>query len=318
MASAYWNNRAALRQAAYDRANNKVVESVSKTYDRTMRQLDDDIDTIMATYTRKTGLSPREAYDFLRDGVPQSVMDDLSVRISQIADPKQQKKLSVMLRTDAYRARISRLDAIKASTRVGLTEAAEVELKALEPHLRHTAELAYNHTMFDIQKVTAGFQTVGVPRKALDTILKSKWAGDTFSQSVWANRDATYSLMDKALMEVSSMGKLSDPTMKDLRGMVSIDKWKAQVKSKFKNEAQYRKYAANRLIRTESAYVANQTTAIAYDECGIEKYEFMATLDSRTSQKCGDLDGKIFTMDEKETGVNFPPLHPMCRSQISP
>jgi SPP1 gp7 family putative phage head morphogenesis protein len=317
MATAYWEVRAALRQAAYDKANNAIVASVSRTYDRVMRQLDKDIDTIMATYTRKTGLSPREAYDFLRDGVPQSVMDDLSVRISQIADPRQQKKLAVMLRTDAYRARISRLDAIKASTRVGLTEAAEAELGALEPHLRHTAELAYNRTMFDIQKVTAGFQTVGVPRKALDTILKSKWAGDTFSQSVWANRDATYSLMDKALMEVSSMGKLSDPTMKDLRGMVDLTKWKGPLKSKFKDAAQYQKYAANRLIRTESAYVANQTTAIAYEECEIEKYEFMATLDSRTSQKCSDNDGKIFDMADKKVGVNFPPLHPFCRSSVA-
>ena len=86
MASKYWEHRAALRQAAYDRANNKVVETVSRAYDRTMRQLDKDIDTIMATYTRKTGLSVREAYDFLRDGVPQSVMDDLRSRIAVIHD----------------------------------------------------------------------------------------------------------------------------------------------------------------------------------------------------------------------------------------
>ncbi|MDD4280590.1 MAG: minor capsid protein, partial [Candidatus Sumerlaeales bacterium] len=291
MATAYWNNRAILRQAAYDRANNKTVETVSRAYDRTMRQLDKDIDTIMATYTRKTGLSTREAYDFLREGVPQSVMDDLRSRAAVIADPRQRKRLDVMLRTDAYRARISRLDAIKASTRVGLTEAADAELQAITPHLRHTADLAYSRTMFDIQKVTAGFEMVGVPRRALDTILKSKWAGDTFSQSVWANRDATYNMMSQAMSEIVGMGKLSCPTLKDLRGMVSIDKWKEQLKSKFKKEAQYRKYAANRLIRTESAYVANQTTATAYEECGIERYEFMATLDNRTSTVCSGLDG---------------------------
>ena len=318
MATPYWEHRAALRQAAYDRANNKTVETVSRAYDRTMRQLDKDIDTIMATYTRKTGLSTREAYDFLREGVPQSVMDDLRSRAAVIADPRQRKQLDVMLRTDAYRARISRLDAIKASTRVGLTEAADAELGAITPHLRNTADLAYSRTMFDIQKATAGFQMVGVPRRALDTILKSKWAGDTFSQSVWANRDATYNMMSQAMSEIVGMGKLSSPTLKDLRGMVSIDKWKEQLKSKFKKESQYRKYAANRLIRTESAYVANQTTAIAYEECGIEKYEYMATLDSRTSRKCGDLDGKIVDLKDKEVGVNYPPLHPHCRSQTCP
>lgn len=286
MASLYWEHRAAIRQAAYDRANNKVVEAVSRAYDRTMRQLDKDIDTIMATYTRKTGLSVREAYDFLREGVPQSVMDDLRSRVAAISDPRQRKRLEVMLRTDAYRARISRLDAIKASTRVGLTEAAEAELGAITPHLRHTADLAYSRTMFDIQSATAGFQMAGVPRKALDTILKSRWAGTHYSTSVWQNRDAMAGILDRALMEVSGMGKLSDMTMQDLRGMVDLNKWRSQVKSKFKTEAQYSKYAANRLIRTESAYVAGQTTAVAYEECGIERYEFMATLDSRTSHVC--------------------------------
>ena len=318
MATPYWEHRAALRQAAYDRANNKVVEAVSRAYDRTMRQLDKDIDTIMATYTRKTGLTPREAYDFLREGVPQSVMDDLRSRVAVISDPRQRKRLEVMLRTDAYRARISRLDAIKASTRVGLTEAAEAELGALEPHLRHTADLAYSRTMFDIQKTTAGFQMAGVPRRALDTILKSRWAGTHYSTSVWQNRDAMAGILDRALMEVSGMGKLSDMTMQDLRGMVDLNKWRNQVKSKFKTEAQYQKYAANRLIRTESAYVANQTTAVAYEECGIERYEYMATLDSRTSEKCSGLDGKIFEVSEKEVGVNYPPTHPHCRSSVAP
>lgn len=318
MASAYWEARAALRQAAYDRANNKTVATVTKAYDRTMRQLDKDIDTIMATYTRKTGLSVREAYDFLREGVPQSVMDDLRSRAAVISDPRQRKRLEVMLRTDAYRARISRLDAIKASTRVGLTEAAEAELQAITPHLRHTADLAYSRTMFDIQKATAGFQMAGVPRRALDTILKSKWAGTHYSTSVWQNRDAMAGILDRALMEVSSMGKLSDMTMQDVRGMVDLNKWRNQIKSKFKTEAQYQKYAANRLIRTESAYVANQTTATAYEECGIERYEFMATLDNRTSKKCSGLDGKIFDLKDKEVGVNWPPLHPHCRSQTCP
>jgi SPP1 gp7 family putative phage head morphogenesis protein len=318
MATPYWEHRAALRQAAYDRANNKVVESVSRAYDRTMRQLDKDIDKIMATYTRKTGLSPEEAYDFLREGVPQSVMDDLGARVAAISDPRERKQLGVMLRTDAYRARISRLDAIKASTRVGLTEAAEVELGAITPHLRHTADLAYSRTMFDIQKATVGFQMVGVPRRALETILKSKWLGTHYSTSVWQNRDAMAGILDRALMEVSGMGKLSNMTMKDVRGMVDLNKWRSRVKSKFKTEAQYSKYAANRLIRTESAYVAGQTTAVAYDECGIERYEYMATLDSRTSEKCSGLDGKIFEVSEKEVGVNWPPMHPHCRSHVSP
>jgi SPP1 gp7 family putative phage head morphogenesis protein len=322
MASKYWEHRAALRQAAYDRANNQTVATVTKAYDRAMNQLDIDIDKIMATYTRKTGLTARDAYAFLRDGVPPGVMDDLRARAAAITDKTQAKQLGVMLRTDAYRARISRLDAIKASTRVGLSEAAEAELRAITPHLRHTADLAYSRTMFDIQKVTAGFEMVGVPRKALDTILKSKWSGMNYAQSVWANRDAMAGVLDRALMEQASMGKLSQITFDNVRGIVDSKAWADKVaagmKSKFKSEMQYSKYAANRLIRTESAYVAGQTTAVAYDECEIERYEFMATLDNRTSSKCAGKDGEIYVTKDKEVGVNWPPLHPHCRSTTAP
>lgn len=318
MATPYWEHRAALRQAAYDRANNKVVEAVSRAYDRTIRQLDDDIDAIMATYTRKTGLSVREAYDFLREGVPQSVMDDLRSRVAVISDPRQRKRLEVMLSTDAYRARISRLDAIKASTRVGLTEAAEAELKALTPHLKGMIESGYSRTLYDIQKVSYGFAGAGVPRSTLDMILKSRWSGEHYSSRIWGNRDAMAQILNRALMEQSTMGKLSDLTMQDVRGMVNLDKWRSQLTSKFKTESQYAKYAANRLIRTESAYVANQATALAYEECEIEKYEYISVLDSRTSKKCSGLDGQVFKVSEKEVGVNFPPGHAHCRSSVAP
>jgi SPP1 gp7 family putative phage head morphogenesis protein len=319
MASAYWNNRSALRQAAYDKANNAIVASVSRTYDRVARQLEDDIDSIIGTYTRKTGLSPRDAYEYLRSGVPDGVMDNLRARVSMIENVREKRKLETIINTSAYRARISRLDAIKASTRVGLTEAAEVELSALKGHLEGISDAAYSRMMFDTQKALGvGFEASGVPRKTLNEILKSKWAGVSYSDSVWMNRDATASLLDKALMEMSTMGKLSDPTLRDVRGMVDISKWKGAIKSKFKTQEEYAKYAANRLIRTESAYVANQTTALAYEECEIDKYEFVSVLDGRTSQKCGDLDGRIIEMADKEVGVNWPPLHPFCRSNTAP
>ena len=42
----------------------------------------------------------------------------------------------------------------------------------------------------------------------------------------------------------------------------------------------------------------------------IDKYEFLATLDSRTCSVCGKLDGKVFKLTEAKVGVNYPPLHP--------
>ena len=50
----------------------------------------------------------------------------------------------------------------------------------------------------------------------------------------------------------------------------------------------------------------------------VEKYEFVATLDSLTSDICRDLDGKVFLLSEKKPGVSAPPMHCHCRSAAVP
>ena len=68
--------------------------------------------------------------------------------------------------------------------------------------------------------------------------------------------------------------------------------------------------AAKRLVRTETAYIYEQATKDAYEECGVEWYEFLATLDGRTSEICRELDGKHFKVRDAMPGKNYPPK--MC------
>ena len=71
---------------------------------------------------------------------------------------------------------------------------------------------------------------------------------------------------------------------------------------------------ARRLIRTESCYLSNQLEMESYKECGIDKYQYLATLDLRTSEICQELDGKVFLVKDQQPGKNCPPMHPWCRS----
>lgn len=71
---------------------------------------------------------------------------------------------------------------------------------------------------------------------------------------------------------------------------------------------------ARRLVRTETAYVYEQASLKAYQECGIEMYEFLATLDHKTSKPCQELDKKRFLIKDAVPGKNYPPMHPNCRS----
>ena len=73
-----------------------------------------------------------------------------------------------------------------------------------------------------------------------------------------------------------------------------------------------------RIVRTESCWVMNEATVKNYKDNGIKEYEFMAFLDSKTSKVCRKLDGKKFSIEQHQAGVNLPPLHPNCRSCIVP
>ncbi len=71
---------------------------------------------------------------------------------------------------------------------------------------------------------------------------------------------------------------------------------------------------ARRLVRTESAFFHNQMELITYEDADIEKYIFVAVLDKRTSRICQEHDNKVYDRDKAVPGVNYPPLHPWCRS----
>ena len=78
------------------------------------------------------------------------------------------------------------------------------------------------------------------------------------------------------------------------------------------------RYRSARLVQTECAYVANQGHLMGYQAAEIEKYIFLATLDLRTSKFCRSLDGKRFLVSEAQPGMNYPPMHPWCRSPPCP
>ena len=71
------------------------------------------------------------------------------------------------------------------------------------------------------------------------------------------------------------------------------------------------------LVNTEANAIFNDQIAQSIqDNPLIRGYIFRATLDHRTSGICREHDGIYYDKSELEPGVNFPPLHPNCRSTV--
>lgn len=71
---------------------------------------------------------------------------------------------------------------------------------------------------------------------------------------------------------------------------------------------------ARTLIRTEVGRMRAQATLASMRANGAPQYKFVAVLDALTSEVCRERDGMIFDVDDAKIGLNFPPLHPNCRS----
>lgn len=135
----------------------------------------------------------------------------------------------------------------------------------------------------------------------IKTAINSIWCkdGKHWSSRIWSNKQALQEKIKDGLVDCIARGVSKDELVNQLRKDMNVGY-----------------YEAERIARTELTYIQNQSTYDKYKEAGIEKYEFLAELDSRTSEICRKTNGKVFRMDEAQVGLNYPPLHPNCRSTV--
>lgn len=204
--------------------------------------------------------------------------------------------------TLAYEYRIKRLNVLLAKTEARMQELYGVNLIGTTEFLKRIIPEAYYHTIFDIaQGVGLEPTFAAVPTRLIDKILNEDWSGENYSKRIWSNTNKLAGDLRQVLTEAAMTGE-------------SIQKTSRKLSEAFATT----NYNSRRLIRTETTYSCNQAELLAYGELDIEKYEFVATLDTRTSPICQEQDGKIYELKEAKAGVNLPAMHPNCRSTTIP
>ena len=140
-------------------------------------------------------------------------------------------------------------------------------------------------------------------QNAAEKVLESIWCSDGkhWSDRIWSNKNKLQDRIEKGLMDCISRGVSKDELVKTL--MDDFGKGFSD---------------ADRIARTELTYVQNQAAKDRYEAAGIKKYQYLAEIDSRTSDICKELNGKEFNFTVSSVGVNMPPMHTNCRSTIIP
>src|SRR5690606_7874445 len=192
--------------------------------------------------------------------------------------PKVRRRLLNYFKAPAYTARITRLQALQAHIYMPSTPIADVEWRQARHFYVDTINQAYHRTMYDIQQGTGyGFAFAAMPSRTVQEILRRPWSGSHFSTRIWSNTD----VLARHVADIVTAGMKSGASIRKMRAELS-------------QRMNVGKHVANRLIRTETTYMANAAEIESYKEAEIAKYIFVATLDLRTSEICQSMDLRVF------------------------
>ncbi len=294
-AADYWLKRAEANMDYYQAEAAKRLRVIGKAMYDAQKQLAEEAQRIFRTFAGRFNLSDEEARAALAEPLGRAEFDRLRARLATMPPGNERLVLEIRANSGAYAYRISRAEALRENIAIETARVSQVLEDELTGQLRFTATEGYNRRMYDLQRQTG--DAFAVPDvNGMKVAIDMPWAGANYSSRIWGARDA----LAKNLQEMISSGFLSG-------------KSNTQVAREIRDRFGVSFRDAERLVQTETSYIAGQADKQAYRDLGIEEYEFIATLDGRTCKFCAPLDGQVFQVSEAEAGVNYPPIHPRCR-----
>jgi SPP1 gp7 family putative phage head morphogenesis protein len=150
-------------------------------------------------------------------------------------------------------------------------------------------------------------------KQSLGKVYRSKVYTGLKVNDLIINSAGTYS-EQIASISLSQQRKIKDVVRKGMIDNLAVNKIAKNVGNAIDLPAAQLKTLSRTAITETSSNISNATYKLNEDV--IDGYQYVATLDSRTSLICGRLDGKVFRLDDNR-GVR-PPQHFNCRSTTVP
>lgn len=75
-------------------------------------------------------------------------------------------------------------------------------------------------------------------------------------------------------------------------------------------------FSVYRIAYTENTRIQGDAAAMAADQLGIAQYRLSTVGDGKVCETCQAIAEQIFDFKDRAQGVNYPPLHPMCRCSV--
>ena len=292
----YWLKRSEELDKVAKMTEKEVMKKLSALYRDAFRSIEKEVNDFMMKYAVDHKLD----YATVTQMLTPIDLAEYNEKIQELhAMYRDTKSEYIKIEIDrlSARAKITRLQALQDAINVELTKVTHEYQMTLEDTLIGLFTEQYKEV-----SELLGIMAPVINREAIKTIIEYPYAGKMFSDRIWDNKDALVKHIKQNLtagiIRGDSIQKMSRQMKKDLNVLY---------------------YQAERLVRTETNYAMNQGHLKGYADSGVvEKYEFLAAIDSRTSKLCKNQNGKVYKLSDAVVGVNFPPLHPHCRSTVIP
>lgn len=300
----YWQKRAEqIAEAQHRKADQYVQRRLKGEYARAMAEIEKEIEVFYSRFAMNNGMMTYADAQKVLNGKELKDFHMGVDRFIELAKNNPDGQWTKILNNASYKVRISRLQALRIQMEGVIQNLSMAEEKGLSGLLSDVYSESYYRTIYEVQKgIGLGGSFARIDLDTLETVIKNPWVGSNFSQRIWGNNNR---LVQRLITEFSQSlirGEGARQTVHILADRMNVS---------------YR--SAERLVRTETSHIQNEAAFSGYESSGVvKKYEFLSTLDRKTSEICRAMDNKVFTLAEKEIGVNFPPLHPYCRSTVVP
>ena len=294
----YWTQRKA--NLIYEQMGKaeKQADKFDKVYKESKAYLDKQINKVFDKFQRDYGLSERDARHVLKNMKDQKDLNELrKVLEARPNDPNIQRLLAD-LDSPAYAYRMKRLERLSADLDSMRESIYHSEKSGSDAFYSDLMKDSYYKATFDLQQQTGlAYSFSNLPETEIKRLQAFKWTGEGYSDRIWSNTGALASSVKDELLVSLMTGRSVRDTSQAIAERFEVGQNKAR-----------------RLVRTESAFFHNQMELLSYEDAEITKYKFVAVLDKRTSHICQENDNKVYDTDKAVPGVNYPPLHPWCRS----
>lgn len=303
MAYNYWEERFKRLKTAEMRKAERANADLARAYRETLRQLRAEVEQWYDRFAKENKISLAEARRILDN----RELKEFKMTLADFI--KEAKRLDLdpahirMLENASMRVRLTRSQEIYLKTAQYVEKLAKTQGLELGGLMRDVYTDSAYKTAYETQKVT-GFENFrAVRERQIEEAISKPWAPDgaDFSSRIWKNKT-----------------QLINSLQTDITQSLMTGTSTAQLSEKIAARFNMSYNQAYRLVETETAYIQERAMLDTYDELGLEKYQICAVLDSKTSEICQDLDGKVFDRKDAKPGITMPPFHCHCRSTTVP